>query len=445
MARKTKDELNQLKKDNNVSELWSWSKYHKACEDLYGYYLRYIKGIKEDSPNCIYGKAGNCVHDLMEKYYLGKINEKDMVEEYIDKMNEFDTLEYKFDRNNEDSNNNIKCNYNACNEHFLRHFQPINIGENISNVELEKFLTIKVSKFLFQGYSDYTHDEVIDGVQKRIITDFKTSTIYKGKKIEKERGQLLLYALGEIQNGWDAENIMIRWLFTKYANVSVPHKDGFKVRQIERNQIGSKLTASVKVTFKKVKKYSKTEIESMVDDVLKTKSIKDLPNDIQLELGEIQLKKDGEFKKSYINKITKTLENKGKYNEDEIDGYLSTLELMNSLDMLPDDVKSQYKFENCFVYIDFTKEDIKNLQIEIVKKIFEVKKKQIEYNRDKDDKIWYNVIDKENSYFFSTLSGYSRQLHKPYNEYLKTLNEGKCNKRNDSKDVEEDLSWLNDI
>jgi hypothetical protein len=283
---------------------------------------------------------------------------------YNDKTFELEQLGFKFDRTDENKNEAISKKYHACNIHFLNNFKKIEEIDGIS----ENHVIIKVGKFLFVGYIDYQHIEVSENNIKQLyITDFKTSTIYSKDKAQNEKMQLLLYSLGHIQNGWDIDNVKARWCFTKYIGVDVMQKkkiDGeytWKSRQIERNEIGSKLSASAQMWLKDTKRYSEEEINDFIVDILVT----------------------------------------------------------NSIDNLPNDVKDKFKISDCYVYIDITKEEIDELVNDFVNTIHEMKIKEGEYSRTKDDKVFWTEVNKDNEYFLAVLSGYSKELHKPYAQYLK--------------------------
>jgi hypothetical protein len=415
--------------------------------DWYLYFLKYVLRKKEDLPNSIYGDAGGIVHDLMEGFYKGEYKKEELEEIYDEKMQILELTGKKFDRNNEEQNIKTSEKYNYCNKHFLRNFKPI-VGDNIC---LEKFCLIKVSKLLFQGYSDFEHEEIIDDKKKIIITDFKTSTIYKGEKFEKEKGQLLLYALNKIQEGWDVEDIIIRWLFTKYVSVTVPHKDTTRIRQIERNSIGESLKASINSQLKKINLYSESEIEEYINEMINQSSIDVLPENIK-ELLEIDCidcvdcDKKGNIKKAFINKITKLLSNFPKYNNFQIESMVSEMLILNSIENMPKEIKDMFVIDDCYVEIPFTKEDIKELQIKIINKIVEAIKKEKHYRKTDDDSVFFQEITKENSYFLSVLSGYSANLHKPYKAYLEELKQRKSENENSENELDEDdLSWLEEI
>ena len=89
MARITKEQLEKIKKKYNVDKLWSWSKYNSIKTDLYSYYLKYIKMIKEDRADSIYGVSGDKCHEIIESFYNNKIKFEDMINEYESALKTF--------------------------------------------------------------------------------------------------------------------------------------------------------------------------------------------------------------------------------------------------------------------------------------------------------------------------------------------------------------------
>ncbi len=353
--RKTKEELNAICKKYNIPFLWSWSRYNTYKTDSYIYFLKYIQHIKEDRRDSIYVYSGSCCHDILEKYYDGSIKQSDMINEYEDSLMTMNLAEYKYDRNDEDKNKAIADKYENCIKHFFRNHQKPNM-----NMILEMFCLIKITdKIYFNGYIDNCGVYVDDNGEKHIvITDYKTSTIYKGEKLEKESGQLYLYAEGVRQKtGLPLDHISIRYLFMKYVIVNILQANGkWKERQIERNQIGNKLIASIKMWLKK---YG--------------------------------------------------------YNPDN---YIDDVILYNSLDNLPTDIKEKFVIQDCYVELPLTENIIENLKSDIIKTVNEVNQKSNEYSKTKNEKVFWREVTAKDEYFLSCLSGYSRKLHKPYDAYL---------------------------
>lgn len=382
--RKTPEQLEQIKKKFNVSQLFSWSRYNCYKNSIFEYYLKYILKIKEDRDDGIYGISGNACHTILEGLYSKEIKYENMLQEYEDALFTFKAGELKYDRCNKEKNDAIANKYEACIKHFFQNHTVIN-----KKLELEKFITIKINSFIFQGYVDAIHKED----DYFIISDWKSSSIYTGKKIDKEKGQLILYTEGIRQLGIPLEKIKARWNFLKYVMVEVQQANGKSTeRNIVRTEIGESLKSNAKMWLTKAKCYT----------------------------------------------------------EEEIDSYLDLLESTNDINNLPEDIKIKYKISDCYVYIPITEEAIDSLKSDIVDTIACIGKKEIEYFKTKDERIWWEEVTDGQSYYFANLSGYSAKLNKPYGEYLEKLNAKKeLNKdsfiKDDSKIVEDDLSWLEQL
>lgn len=384
MARKTGKELEEIKKKYNLNRIWSWSRLNTYITDPYTYLLKYILKIPEDRTDSIYGVSGGVAHESVEKFYKGELDHQGMLEEYEDKLFEFNTLGFKYDRTDDDKNEKIAKKYEDCMRHFFLNHNKIS-----NKPIIEPFILINIKGQYFQGYIDFLHTEKRDGKKKVVITDFKTSSIYKGKKLEDEARQLLLYAEGVHQNNnIPYEDIIIRFNFMKYVDVYYTQKKGDKKkRQVERNAIGKNLKTNAKMWLK--------------------------------HYG---------------------------YSENEIEEYLDKMVEINGIECLPEEVQNTFKIDDCYIEIDFDENDIEKLKdyiINIIKKIVE---KENEFEKTRDKNVFWKDVDNKSSYYHANLSGYSSNIHKPYAEYLKQLDlkNGIINSKNKNED-EDDLSWLDDI
>ena len=333
--RKQFEEIQLIANKLGCDEIYSWSKYNQYKGDTYTFFLRYILKIPEDRKDSIYGVFGNASHDILEKYYNKEISYTDMIEIFEEKLFEF----------------------------------------TIGN--------------LIQAYVDAIHMEKREDKDILVITDWKTSSIYKGKKILKEQGQLILYSYGVHKKlNIPMDQIVARWAFLKYVEVECMQANGkLKSRIIERNSIGSSLSSNAKMWLKK---------------------------------------------------------SDNKFSEEEIDDYLSQMLIDNSIDCLPDDVKSKFVVKDCYVEISLDDESIQELLDDIIKTVEEIKEKQIEYKNTLDNKIWWQDVTDTESYFLANLNGYSAKIHAPYKAYLESLDMFK-NKENSNKVEEEDLTWLTEL
>ena len=99
---------------------------------------------------------------------------------------------------------------------------------------------------------------------------------------------------------------------------------------------------------------------------------------------------------------------------------------------------------------------------DIIATIKDIEAREKDYQQNQNEKIfWDNEEDiKKESYYFSTLCGYSGSIHKPYGEYLQKLKDKENGKENlfdgvgseTEKDISNenvsesyDLSWLDNV
>lgn len=267
---------------------------------------------------------------------------------------------------------------------------------------IEQFVKVKIGGNLIQGYIDIAFKDD-DGCIT--IQDWKTSSIYKGAKAENESGQLVLYALALNQQGVPMNKIKIRWNFLKYVSIQYQQKNGeIKTREVERYEIGEKLQSNAKTWLK--------------------------------HFG---------------------------YEPDE---YLKMMLDTNSIDCLPDEVKKKYVISDCYVYVDLTEKLINKWTEHVITTIKDIELREADYEESHSDKAFWDTDEsvKEQSYYFSNLCGYSRNLHKPYDEHCKKFEAAQngtdmfaglgfasenvttsSNKIINNKNDELDLSWLANI
>ena len=399
MARKTREELNEICSKLNVKTLDSWSKYHCYKQDHWEAFLKYVLHKKEDRTNGIYAVSGGYCHDIIEKFYSGEIKYEDMIDEYEDSLLTMNIAELKYDRNDSEKNEKIANKYENCIRHFFRNHNVIR-SPNL----IEHFITIRIcDDIVLQGYIDFLFtekykDENGNEKTKIRIIDWKTSTRYTGKKIDAECGQLVIYAEGIRQAlNIPLEDISCAWNFLKYVTVTYEQKNGkTKERHIERNQLGESLVNTAKMWLK--------------------------------EFGY----------------------------EDDIDSYVDEMILNNSIENLPKEVREKFDIDDCYVEVPLSKEKIQELKDDITITIHEFREKEKAYRETEDEMIFWQDVTDADAFRLATLSGYSRSLHKPYDAYLKEqelfLNnerdedDASNTKNNSSSDDEDDLfEFLNSL
>lgn len=402
MARLTSEELQTLMKNEGVSRIWSWSKWNCFHTSPYEYFLKYILHKKEDRTDCIYTTTGGIAHDIMERRYTGKLPYEQMIDDFEDGwVTAFNIAEMKFDRNSPEKNDKISQKYYENLKHFFMNHTPLKYKPVI-----EQFVKAKIGDNLFQGYIDVCFK---DDEGNFNILDWKTSSIYKGKKAENECGQLVVYAIGLNQQGVPMDKIRICWNFLKYVSIQYEQANGaVKTREVERCKIGESLQTNAKMWLKKL---------------------------------------------GYA---------------DQVDDYLKLLLDTNGIECLPKEVQEKYIISDCYVYIPLTDELINRWKETIISTINDIELREKDYEETQSDKAFWDTDEsvEAQSYYFSTLCGYSPNLHLPYKEYLERTEKTKdgdvfsgvgsstvesspvaqTNKVIHQKDTENvDLSWLDNI
>lgn len=402
MARLTSEELQTLMKNEGVSRIWSWSKWNCFHTSPYEYFLKYILHKKEDRTDCIYTTTGGIAHDIMERRYTGKLPYEQMINDFEDGwVTAFNIAEMKFDRNSPEKNDKISQKYYENLKHFFMNHTPLKYKPVI-----EQFVKAKIGDNLFQGYIDVCFK---DDEGNFNILDWKTSSIYKGKKAENECGQLVVYAIGLNQQGVPMDKIHICWNFLKYVSIQYEQANGaVKTREVERCKIGESLQTNAKMWLKKL---------------------------------------------GYA---------------DQVDDYLKLLLDTNNIECLPKEVQEKYIISDCYVYVPLTDELINRWKETIISTINDIELREKDYEETQSDKAFWDTDEsvEAQSYYFSTLCGYSPNLHLPYKAYLERTEKAKdgdvfsgvgsstvesspvvqTNKVIHQKDPENvDLSWLDNI
>ena len=389
------EELEKVKQQYGVDILWSFSRFNCYRTSKFEYMLKYVQKVKENNDKMsAYAPLGTVCHDSIEAYYEGKLSANDLPNEFDDAFTiNIDIAGLCFDRCDSTKNENIKTKYYKNLMHYFKNFKPMDVTP-----KLEQFVTVKVTDdIVFQGYCDCLSIE--DGYC--IVTDFKTSSIYKGKKAEKESAQLVLYSEALRQKGFPKDKIKARWAFLKYVDIDCEQVNGkIKTRTVERAEIGNSLQASARTWLKKY---------GYEDDMLM---------------------------------------------------YLDALAQSNDIKVLPEDVQKKFVVRDCYVYIDNIWDIYDELKEEIIETIAEINEKTEKYNELKDtdleaaENLFWDDDEtlKAQSYYFNNLCGYNIPTVKPYKQYLDRINADKNlgllglnNKNQNEVKEEDDLAWLNDL
>lgn len=394
MARLTYEELEKIKTKYGVDRLWSWSRMSTYLTSKFEYLLKYILKSKEDRCDSSYVTLGTICHDTLEKFYEGKIKYEDMIDDYNDGFTTAITIaDLKFNRSDEEKNKSIGEKYNENLIHFFKNHVPYK-----HKLLVEKPIVVNINGNVFVGYIDGLYKDD-DG--NYTILDFKSSSIYTGKTLEENSGQLTIYAIGLHQMGIPLDKIKCCFNFLKYCTIKYQLKKGdIKYRNVERCKIGESLQSNAKMWLK--------------------------------EFGY------------------------------EPDDYLKALLDTNGIDCLPEKVKEKYEITDCHVDIGLDEKLVQKWSDFIAVTLEDIKLRETDYEETKSMQcFWDDEKDvKAQSYYFANLCAYSATKHLPYKAYLEKFEANKNDmfggifgtnsSASNSKVIENntndiDLSWLNDI
>lgn len=432
------EELNKVKEQYGVDELWSFSKFDCYRTSQYEWMLKYIKHLKPNAEiESCYGALGGAAHDLLEDFYEGKVKYEDMAEKWDDAFTmNIDVCGLKFDRSDEAKNKSIKEKYYYDIKHFFENYKPLNY-----KMKNEQFVTIKITDdIVMQGYIDAFY---VDENKMVNIIDYKSSTAYKGDAIRLHCHQLLLYSEALRQKGVPKENIRAGWNFLKYVNIYTPKprkvnlewdtvKGEHKVKEgLDVTKIVSTLKASAKAWLK-AEGYDKSNIDTYIENAINENSIYALPENVwkyftieELPLDnpprQVERCKIGETMQANVKSTMKKLG----YNEDDIFASLNTLALTNDMTSLPKDVQDMYIIEDCYIYVDNIWEMYEELKEEIIETVAEIRDKVNKFKEleltdpEAAERLFWDDDEslKAQSYYYNNLCDYNFATMRPFADY----------------------------
>ena len=196
---------------------YSFSRLKLFNECRHAYFLTYV--LKVQKRVNIYSEIGTTIHEILEDIQGGKeIPVEERIEIFEDKVDECEIFGISF------VNDNIKEKYVENVKHCLRNFKSIQ-GKKF---EIEKEITLDIDGHKLTGFIDLiVHND--DGTVS--IIDYKTSSKYAKKDLQKNANQLIIYGLALEQLGYKVRDV--KWYMIKYATIQ--GKRGSKM--IERREL----------------------------------------------------------------------------------------------------------------------------------------------------------------------------------------------------------------
>lgn len=375
------EQLNKIKQEHNVDKIWSYSQLSTYVEHDWLWYLRYLIKVKDVEDMNIYSLFGGKVHEIMEDYIEGKIEQKDMIVRFENIIDEWKMNHSDLQFPTEKSQNAYLANM----RHYFKntHYEFVDKRVSVEKFVLTKFKDSQGNPILFQGYIDLlVYNPSSDTFY---VSDFKTSakSSFSGKKLLESSRQLQLYAIGIHQMfRVPYDKIILRYDLQKYIEISFLQENG---------------------------KWSKPTLKD----------------------------RDG-WVADYESRIYKALE-KMEYDFFEANEMLEIAKLNNDLSNMPQEIQDRFRISQGFVDIQMTEELAKDLEEWAVSNVEEanrrskaddLEKEFPEPNLDTGDNFYYNVLNK----------GYLK-YHKGYQEKLELQNLAKQELDIDSLDDDE----LNDL
>lgn len=300
-------------------KVYSFSKLNTIDNCLYEAYLTYIKH-KKGIPN-VYGCMGTEIHDTLEMIVHGECAESKLIKAMNKELEDMTMLGIEFpkDRNGGDS---IRDGWVANIGHFCRHFVKPK-GDFVT----EKFLLLKIDDdHYLQGYCDLI--KIVDEKNKVVsVYDWKTSSQFSTSDLTHHGRQLVIYQMALEQLGYTVKECA--WIMLKYCTIKYMGKktsrsknDTLIEKICERRKIVKTLQSDIESKLSKLG-YDDLDIEIMLHNALQNNSLDNLPDEVKSAYKIIpyvrKYEVDDEKKQECLNYITSTYSKWENLSENEKD------------------------------------------------------------------------------------------------------------------------------
>lgn len=264
-------------------EVFSISKLDTINNCLMSAYKTYV--LHEKGSQNVYSSAGTKIHDVLEAIMNNDANEANS--EANSEANEANLLLAALNEELDDMevlgmqfpNDQIKDGWVKDMTHFCKTYKKPS-GDNFKTEEFFLYQTKK--GYWMQGYIDLQRINKDGSIS---IYDYKTSSLYTGAGIQEHGRQLLVYALGKMQEGYDVKSVS--WIFLKYCEVRFM---GYKTSKSKEKTEISKVCERRKIA-QELKKYvisdileagyDEIEADIYFDKFKETNDFEDLPEEIR--------------------------------------------------------------------------------------------------------------------------------------------------------------------
>lgn len=196
-------------------KIWSFSELDqwKGCQ--LSYKLQRIDRIQQEHSS--YAMYGSLAHDIQEKYILGEIDYKNMLQEFKSRLSRMKALGVFLPKDSKGGTSIQEGYEKAVKDYFKHNYTDITNTKNY-RVEVEVFESINNNYII--GFIDLLKiKRKVGEVFYCDIIDFKTSTMYSKKEMKERARQLLLYKYLIEKQYPNIKIENIGWDFMKYVNI----------------------------------------------------------------------------------------------------------------------------------------------------------------------------------------------------------------------------------
>lgn len=167
--------------------IWSYSRIEAFNDCPYRFFLRYIRGFKDDDK--FYSSYGSFIHKILERYYKEEITKDEMLTTFL--------LNFKKEVRGIRPKESTVQKYISAGCEYLKSFTPF----PYKMIDVEKRIEFKIEDYNFVGFIDYIGYDDDGGI---CIVDNKSRDLKprsnrqkptaKDKELDKMLRQLYLYA-----------------------------------------------------------------------------------------------------------------------------------------------------------------------------------------------------------------------------------------------------------
>lgn len=284
--------------------VYSISKCNTIEECLYETFKSYIEHDK--GVNGIYGVLGTKIHDKLEEIINGEATVNELPDTLNQELLDLDMLGIEFPKDFK-GNDSIRNNWIADMKHFCKTFQPPK-----GKFQTEQLIIYPLSEDRYiQGYIDLIRENA-DGTIS--IYDWKTSTDFKAADLLHHGRQLVLYALAKEAEGYTVRDVS--WIMLKYCEVKFMGKKRANsktkteiVKVLNRGKLVSELQHHIESDLTELG-YDEIDIEIMLKKALDENSLDSLPEEVKskytIKPYVRQYEITDELKKETLDYVNKT-------------------------------------------------------------------------------------------------------------------------------------------